>query len=99
MIDETRYCALLERLRRAGALILPVRTQEVMHWLRAAPITVGVITETPSLMALRLNFNRLLQLEGHLDVGSPPRHADSLPEQAGLLEAFRLARECLQAAA
>jgi tetratricopeptide (TPR) repeat protein len=97
VIDETRYAALLERLRRAGALILPVRTQEVMHWLRAAPIADAVITETPSLMALRLNFNRLLQLEGHLDVGSLPRHADCLPERACLLEAYRLARECLEA--
>jgi hypothetical protein len=96
VIDESRYYALLQRLRRAGALILPVRAQEVMHYLRAAPISVGVITETSALMALRLNFNRLLLLERHLDVESPPRHADCLPERACLLEAHRLARECLQ---
>jgi len=97
VIDEAQYHALLERLRRANALILPVRAQEVIRWLREAPVADGVITETPSLVALRSTFNRLLQLERHLDVGNPPRHADCVPERACLLDAHRLVRDCLQA--
>ncbi len=95
-LSESEYYALLDRLRGANVQILPLSAAEICHWLRQAPVAEHGLTETSALRNVRLNFNRLLALEPHLDLNDPPRIAGRVPERPCLLSAFRIARDCLQ---
>jgi tetratricopeptide (TPR) repeat protein len=95
-LSKAQYYELLDRMRGANVQILPLRASEVGYWMRNAPVDDYGLTETPALRHVRINFNRLLSLEPHLDLDDPPRHAGRLPERSCLLDAFRIARDCLE---
>jgi tetratricopeptide (TPR) repeat protein len=95
-MSEPDYFELLDRMRGANVQILPLRASEVGYWMRNAPVDDYGLTETPALRHIRVNFNRLLALEPHLDLDDPPRHVGRLPERSCLLDAFRIARDCLE---
>jgi hypothetical protein len=52
-ITTQRRWALHHQLRRANIRLVPLITDELLHWLRAAQITDGVVVETPQLRVLR----------------------------------------------
>lgn len=54
-LDAEAYFDRLLRLRRGGALFLPLQTEEIDHHLVAATVVDGTVIETPGLAALRRN--------------------------------------------
>lgn len=98
-LDDARYYALLGRMRAANVQILPIHEDEVLYALQQP--FVGAendrLVETPPLTNLRRAFNRLLKLEPGLDLEPPQREPGKpIAEIACLLQAFGMARRCLE---
>ncbi|HEY0941955.1 MAG TPA: hypothetical protein VGE08_17815 [Steroidobacter sp.] len=95
-LDETSFYHLLGRMRASSIQVLPVCAEEVLRHLRDAPFGAHGVTETASLQHLRVNFNRLLELESDLRLDEPAVPGKPVPERPCLIEAFRLSRESLE---
>lgn len=95
-IQDDAYYALLIRMRDAKFDYLPVSPAEVLYWLRRADISDDAVVENPALSAIRRSFNRLLLNEKNLDLSNPPATRERAPELPSLIDAFRLARVCIE---
>jgi len=95
-LDEANYYRLLDRMRASRVQVLPVCAEEIFLHLQHAPFGADGVTETLQLQHLRLNFNRLLELESDLRLEDPSVPGKPLSERPCLLEAFRLARASLE---
>ncbi|MBW8303006.1 MAG: hypothetical protein K0M78_03495, partial [Brevundimonas sp.] len=97
LTDQDRRAKLLA-LREGGAIFIPLREDEVLEPLKAAPIRGGAVVETSVLRTLRRNFSAAQRLDDRLKLGSTDDvDLDGRPDELWFIRTSqKLAERCLR---